>query len=137
MFEWKDSFSCNVSKVNTQHKKLFEIGGRLSDIVSLSDGVDHFDEMIAIMDELVAYTEYHFNYEEELMTKTGYLDLENHKIEHVFFMKKLKRLEKQDFDNNQTESAVKLIEFVADWIAAHIFQTDFQYREHFKNSGIN
>src|SRR4051794_13093995 len=101
MFEWKKSFSCKVNAIDDQHIKLFEIGSRLHDIVSLDDNTDHFDEITCILDELVDYTKYHFSFEENLMEKQGYGGFDLHKIEHDFFVKKLKKLEKSDYDENQ------------------------------------
>jgi hemerythrin len=136
MFEWRKSFSCKINDIDEQHIKLFEIGSRLYDIVSLNDTTDHFDEISSILDELMDYTEYHFRFEEDLMEKNGYGDFELHKIEHDFFIKKLKKLEKSDYDENQQEAMLKIVSFVADWISSHILKTDAQYISFFNEKGI-
>ncbi|MCX7709071.1 MAG: bacteriohemerythrin [Clostridia bacterium] len=136
MFKWRDSFSTNVAEIDNQHKKLFEIGSRLFEVASLKDDCDHYDEMMGILDELRDYTLYHFKFEENLMVENGYNNYENHKIEHDFFIKKLVRLEKSDLDNDQNESLIKMLNFVADWISSHILKTDMNYREHFNSRGV-
>ncbi|RCX09619.1 hemerythrin [Anaerobacterium chartisolvens] len=136
MFEWKANYSCNIEEIDNQHKKLFEIAARLYDLASLKDEYDHYDEIVAIINELEEYTVYHFAYEEKLMLESNYKDYETHKIEHDFFIKKIKRLEKMDMEEDQSNSVMKMIEFVADWISAHILKVDINYKEHFNSRGI-
>lgn len=52
---------------------------------------DGGDRMLlgSIIDELVDYTVSHFRTEEEMMKRTGYPDLENHKQIHQQFVDKL------------------------------------------------
>jgi hemerythrin len=136
LFAWRNSFSTNVQDIDDQHKKLFEIGGRLYDIAAAKDGYDHYDEITEVLDELKAYTIYHFGFEEEMMREQGYQNYDIHKIEHDFFIKKIKKLENKDLDENQDESVMEMIKFVADWITSHILKTDLQYREFFNSKGI-
>lgn len=136
-FKWKDEYSCGIAEIDSQHKKLFEIGTRLYDLASLDDRFDHYDEIVNTLEELRDYTVYHFGYEEKLMEKHGYSHLETHKIEHDFFVKKLVRLEKKDFDADQGKAVVEMLEFVSSWIAAHILKTDFNYREFFSGKGVH
>lgn len=127
MFEWKNSFSCKIKDIDEQHIKLFEIGFRLYEMVSLDDDTDHFDEITSILNELTDYTEYHFSFEEKMLEKEGYSDFEMHKIEHDFFIKKIKKLSKIDIDEDQKDAMLKMVAFVADWISSHILKTDAQY----------
>lgn len=136
-FEWKDSYSVNVDKINEQHKKMFEIGGRVSDLVLAKDGFDHYDEIMDILQELTEYTIYHFNFEERLMEKYGYEDLEAHRMEHVFFIKKIERFRKKDIDAEQDKVSVDLIAFVSDWITGHILSTDMKYKDYLNGKGVS
>lgn len=136
MFKWKESYSFNISEIDKQHKKLFEIGSRIYDLASLNDGYDHYDEIMQIFDELRDYTVYHFNYEEELMQKHGYEQFEKHKFEHDFFIKKMNRLEKSDIDEEQNKTLLNIISFVADWISGHILQSDTDYKDFMHANGI-
>lgn len=136
VFKWKDLYSCNIAEIDNQHKKLFEIGSRIFTLASLKDGYDHYDEIIAILEQLKDYTVYHFNYEEKLMESYKYENHETHKIQHDFFIKKLQKLEKRDIEGKQNESLMEIIAFVADWISGHILKTDMQYKEFFNSRGI-
>jgi hemerythrin len=132
VFEWKENFSVNNKDIDEQHKKLFEIGQRLYDLISSSGDYDRFDEIMAILDELSEYVKYHFEFEEKLMEKCQYSNLATHKMEHYFFMKKINKEKERDIDSSQKETLLRLVKFVADWIMQHILKEDMAYKEHFK-----
>lgn len=135
-FEWKDSYSVNVDKIDEQHKKMFEIGGRITDLVLAKDEYDHYDEIMSILQELTDYTIYHFSFEEKLMERYGYKDVDSHRIEHAFFIKKLEKFCMKDIDADQKAVSADLIAFVSDWITSHILTTDFKYRDHFNGNDL-
>lgn len=128
-FEWKESYCVNFNEIDKQHRKLFEIGSRVSNLVLAKDSSNHYDEMMEILQQLKDYTVYHFSYEEEQMERCGFEGLEGHKMEHAFMIRKLNRLSKKDIDKNQKEAILELISFVSDWITGHIMKTDMRYRE--------
>ena len=121
----------DVTEIDKQHKELFRIGGKIAELVMLKDEYDHFDEIMAILAELRDYTIYHFQFEEKLMNKYGYSELDHHKIEHLFLTKKIEKFESQDIDEKQGEAIIELVRFISDWIAGHILKTDMKYKEFF------
>ncbi|HHV99236.1 MAG TPA: hemerythrin family protein [Clostridiaceae bacterium] len=128
-FKWRDTFKLDIPEIDEQHKKLFEMGSRLYEIISLKDNYDHYDEIMQIIDELRNYAKYHFSYEEELMRKKNYENYEEHKIEHDFFIKKIARINVADIEEEQEKVMLEMATFIADWISGHILKTDKNYRE--------
>ncbi len=135
MFKWQDKFTSGIEEIDNQHRKLFEIGARIYDTASLNDDYDHYDELMSILQELIDYTQYHFGYEEKLFEQYNYQDAFAHKIEHDFFIKKLKRINTKDLDGSQGETFLQLVDFVTDWITGHILGSDMAYRECFLKGG--
>ena len=131
MFEWKDEYGVNVPEIDKQHRELFRIGRKIAELVMLEDDDDHFDEIMTILAELKDYTMYHFRFEENLMGKYGYSDIDRHKIEHLFLTRKIEKFESQDIDERQSEAINELVRFISDWISGHILKTDMKYREFF------
>jgi len=129
LFKWRDTFKLDIPEIDAQHQKLFEMGSKLYEIISLKDDCDHYDEIMQIIDELRDYTQYHFSYEEDLMRKKNYENYDTHKIEHDFFIKKLARIDIEDVENDQDKVMLEMVTFLADWISSHILKTDRQYRE--------
>ncbi|MDK2918356.1 MAG: hemerythrin [Candidatus Petromonas sp.] len=136
MFKWKEAFSCNVAEIDKQHKKLIELGSDLAIIVSAKDGLDHYDDIMRVLNELKDYTIYHFSYEEELMAKHGYEGLDNHKKQHNAFINKIVEIADKDIDENQKKVTMDILTFIADWIENHILKTDHQYKDFFNEKGI-
>lgn len=126
LFKWKNDYSCGIPEIDRQHKVLMEIGNRIYDQSTLKDRHDHYDEIMAILQELTDYTVFHFDYEEKHMQLGKYENYDEHKLEHDFFIKKIKRIERKDIDNMQVEALMELLEFVADWILTHIIKMDVQ-----------
>ncbi len=136
MITWKEEFSVNFEEIDNQHKRLFEIGSKIYDIIELNDNCDHYDEIMEILNELTDYTVFHFEYEENLLKNLGYTELEHQKFEHMFFVKKLRKLASKDIDKDQTESASDIAKFVIDWVSGHILKSDMKYKDFLKEKGI-
>lgn len=137
MFKWKDEFSVNVASIDEQHKRLFEIGSELDDLMALNDEYDHYDEIIDILNKLKDYTIYHFDYEEELFEKYDYEESVSHHFEHHFFIKRLEKLCKKDIDSQQQEAIHEIYTFILDWISEHILKSDMKYKDFLISKGVN
>ena len=129
IFKWKDRFNTGIDEIDNQHKRLFEIGTELYDLASSEDGIDNYDNIVALINELKDYTVYHFNYEEERMAKAGYSEISAHKEEHQQFIDKLNETEAKDIDMNQKQVLLDMIEFIIGWVSGHIVGTDFKYKD--------
>ena len=136
MIKWKEEYSCNIKEIDKQHKKLFEIGGRIYYTASIDDGYDHYDEIMDILNELTQYTVYHFKYEEDLFLRYTYPDYETHKIEHDFFVKKVGKLLSRDLDKGQYGVIIEIVNFVADWVSGHILKSDHAYKSYLNAKGV-
>lgn len=132
MFKWKEQYNTGLDEIDEQHQKLFKIGRRLYEITSLNDGVDHYDEIMEVLEELRLYTNYHFQYEEKLMEKNNYENFKIHKLEHKSFVNKVFKIDAEKVDEDQEMTTLEILKFVANWIEWHILKTDFQYATYLK-----
>ncbi|NLK98119.1 bacteriohemerythrin [Defluviitalea saccharophila] len=136
-FEWKDRYSLNIPEIDEQHQKLFEIGYRAYELAMINDGSDYYDEIMAIIDELLDYVEYHFEFEERLMERNLYSKFGTHCKEHNFYISKIKNMAHEEkIDDNQQEALLNILNFLSDWISNHILITDRQYVNEFKEKGL-
>ncbi|MCT4542929.1 MAG: bacteriohemerythrin [Vallitalea sp.] len=132
MLEWKEEYNLGVQEIDNQHKRLFDIAVNVGELTQeINEGIDCYDDYMDILNELVEYTIYHFDYEEIYMKKNNYNDDEFyvHQIEHKMFVKKLEEFKKTDFDTNQSENMDKMFAFLIDWIVHHIINVDSKYVE--------
>ena len=81
--EWNVQYSVGVPKLDRQHAYLFELAQRL---------VKHIDEKEILektIAELYRYVEQHFAYEESVMEKAHYDDVESHRKAHALMRTRL------------------------------------------------
>lgn len=116
-----DSFlSIGDYKIDSQHKKLFEIFENLLEALAEGKGKD---VILKVFDELSQYAIYHFNDEEELMEKINYPYFYIHKKEHQLFTANINYLierYKYEYYNVTSETA----DFLFHWLKNHIMAED-------------
>lgn len=127
-FQWKEEYNLNIEEIDKQHKKLMEIGRRAYDIAVIDDGYDRYDEIMTILDELLEYTKYHFEYEENMLKKYDYEHIHNQEEEHAFYVYKINDVaSREDIDDNQRKVVLEIIDFLSEWISKHIMVADREY----------
>ena len=138
MILWKDSFSCRVASIDTEHQCLFQLVGELFDIAkSAKAGYDPYDDLQSLFTRLTDYTIVHFTHEERLMDELGYDPEETarHKGEHAAFVQKVQHIAKYDLDKMQHKAIMETAAFAVNWIEKHILGTDHRYSEFFVTHG--
>lgn len=128
-FEWKDEYSINIGSIDAQHKKLFEIGNKLSELVFSKESFHNGKELLSILQELKKYTEHHFKYEENLMKMHGYVHFETHKNEHKTFFEKVHKAHNELNNYMEKDYFVYLIDMVSVWIINHILKEDMKFKD--------
>src|SRR5690554_5584983 len=79
MFVWDEIYRVGIPMVDEQHQRLFAIANRFHGAVERGETRN---ALLAIFDELLDYTAYHFAEEEQKMAEIGYPDLEKHRGYH-------------------------------------------------------
>lgn len=125
---WKDSFDLGIPPMDLQHRKLVGMIETAKNLISdAQDGIDCYDEIAQVLEELKNYTIEHFKDEEALMDLKGYTDLERHREKHNAFVLKVQEFLSSDIDYNQTEVLVGIVQFLLDWVVEHILYEDKKY----------
>jgi hemerythrin-like metal-binding protein/diguanylate cyclase (GGDEF)-like protein len=126
-FEWKTKYSVGIDSIDSQHKRMFEIGNRLSKLVFSEEPFDYNNELISIFQELNEYIDRHFKYEETYMKKHGYIYLESHVIMHNAFIEKVEKAYNTANNNKGQDHFMYLIDMVSSWITNHILTEDVKF----------
>ena len=130
---WDESYSVKIKSIDEQHKKLIDIVNKLHDAMSAGKSKEHIGD---ILNEVLDYTKYHFNYEEALMQKAGYEDLEGHKKIHNKFVSQI-----ENFCERQKKGdlflSFELSTSLFDWLINHIKGTDMLYTEKMLAQGLS
>ena len=114
-----------------------EIGKKAYEIAIINDSYDRYDEIVTIIDELLAYTKYHFEYEENMLKNYNYEHIHTQEEEHLFYVYKINEVaSRDDIDHNQKQVILDIIDFLSVWISNHIMLSDGKYAMYLKERGI-
>jgi len=131
-FTWTESMSVGVTEFDNHHKKLIELLNTLFD--AMKEGKSK--EVIGnVLDELVKYTEYHFQAEESKMKEFGYPGLAGQQAEHMKFVEQITAYDRK-YKSGDLLLSVDMLQFMKDWLSNHILKTDMAYKPFFANKGI-
>ncbi|OOM74464.1 bacteriohemerythrin [Clostridium puniceum] len=124
MINWKEDYELGVEHIDEQHEKLFEIADRAYKLLTNEFVTDKYDKIIEILEELKEYTIFHFKSEEDYMLSIGYKKFLSHKVEHENFVNTINGIDLSKIDSNQDVAVKNILEFVVNWIDAHILNED-------------
>jgi hemerythrin len=120
---WDDKFNLGIDTVDEHHRTLVEL------INAIYTSIEHpgnpaFAEK-ALLD-LHKYTDYHFDYEEQLMKEMNYPLYEDHVITHRQFRRQITDLKNQ-FARHQSVVDFDLVMLLKDWFMRHSQDEDREY----------
>ena len=119
IFPWNKSFETGIKEIDEQHKRMVNLINELT---------YHFIEdkeydIKSTFDELISYTQYHFNSEERILEK--YIKskdtLISHKKGHSNFLPKIMEIKEKYKNDNLNE---RILFFLIKWLAFHIIDDD-------------
>jgi hemerythrin len=124
MYEMKPEYMTGIDFIDKEHAQLFSIANRAYELLKNEFIPDKYDYIVEVVEELKAYTKYHFKNEEEYMISKGYRRLLSQKVAHEEFIKKIDSYSTDHIDENQRESLLGLLALLNDWLIEHIFRAD-------------
>ncbi|EAJ1253789.1 bacteriohemerythrin [Campylobacter lari] len=116
---WDQKYSINNTKIDVQHKKLFELAAKVEEI---SDRPIYQAELKKIIAEFFHYIKIHFQDEEAYMVKINYPYLNQHKLMHKQITKSMIKIIQSIKSTNDLKE--KLYTVVNSWLIEHIIQHD-------------
>lgn len=127
MFEWQDAYSVNINEIDTQHKRMFQLGASLYQMSKHVDTQYDSEALMDIIEELCEYTIYHFETEERHFDRYAYPDKENHEKQHRAFIDFLSKLNIDDIEHRTSDSLSNLLNYIEGWITNHILVEDQKF----------
>lgn len=131
--KWKDEYSVGIAHIDEDHKKLISLLNQFT--VAYDHAMSEAFEKEAL-EELIAYTQYHFEREEQMMSENDYPDFEVHKVKHQEMIKQVESF--VELYNEKGHDALQDIsEFLTVWLINHINGTDKEYSQYLNDKGIH
>ena len=129
---WDDRLSVGIEMIDNDHKKLLTLINNFETAVYYPTG-ERFER--EALEEVVNYTKYHFQREEDLMQKHGYPEYESHKRQHEEMISKVNGF-LAAYESHREDTVEKLTQFLKDWLINHIAGTDQRYGPYLRDKGV-
>jgi len=122
-FKWKDNFSVGIEVIDKQHRMFLEQLNSYHEKIS-----EHLDSktVAEFIDNLKAYVNIHFRYEEALMREHNYPQYYAHHQHHQYFVSRIIKFE-ESANKGDVRSIESMMEFMRDWFINHILQVDKEF----------
>ena len=121
MIQWSDAYSVGYATIDEQHKELIAIMNEVSQMIEEHD-LSYFN-IVEIITRLEDYIKLHFEYEESLMLKYDYTDIEAHASQHNHLRYKVFNTTIFEINTPQDFYTDTLAE-LTDWLMNHILLSD-------------
>ncbi|MBF0162142.1 MAG: hemerythrin family protein [Magnetococcales bacterium] len=118
---WKPGLSIGVTDLDNDHKMLIKMINRLFGAVL---SLDPARVVRAVLDELLAYVQVHFDREETHMRCHNYPDYVTHQKAHQHLLERVERF-RRNYEEGLTMNLREEIEVtLRDWLVMHIQEQD-------------
>ena len=123
MYQFTDDFLIGVDQIDNEHRRLFELVNEAANLLMRND-INRSDVNTILM-ELDEYAVLHFRHEEEYMKEINDPELPRQQEMHQQFVDKLKEINQGDKNTqDDKETLVNIVKFVARWLFTHIISSD-------------
>lgn len=122
---WSERYGVGDAVIDAQHKRLFELIGELRVAVEARSKPEG---LLGIVETLERYVAVHFHYEEQMLARSGYSDLEAHVQHHRRFARELSERASR-LRGGDPAQAASLLRWLMDWWDSHVLVKDRRYSE--------
>ncbi len=117
---WGQVLSVDVDEIDEDHKKLILLFNSLIHALRDSEPQAY---VVAVLEELINCTVWHFSHEERLMLKYHYADYELHKNEHTELIVSAREMQNKTVQSEQFLTENQVI-FLERWLTEHMLTLD-------------
>jgi hemerythrin-like metal-binding protein len=123
---WDDSWAVGIDDIDDDHKKLVKLIQKLFGALISAQGAVYVK---ALFCELIDYTKYHFQREEEIYAENNYDKLNKHKELHQSLIRQVLDMSRNIMEQGETEAVSdELFEFLKGWLINHIINEDLKFK---------
>lgn len=130
--EWSEKYSVGVAMFDEQHRVFF---GIINDLYGSIIERKEREVLGDIFDQLIKYTEFHFESEERYFDEFHYEHATEHRAAHQSLTERLFKL-KERWEVGQLDNPYEVMDFLEDWLVEHIMGMDRQYHDCFHAHGL-
>jgi hemerythrin-like metal-binding protein len=132
VFTWLPECSVGVKEIDEQHKQLISIMNTLFN--SIDDLVGE-KTLKDIINQIVAYAQYHFATEEKYFDLFNYEHTEEHKASHKKLLAHVSNFLSLPHKSIK-QASLDLLDYLQDWMNEHLLYEDKKYTKCFNEHGL-
>ena len=125
--DWSDDLSVGVEQIDEQHKKLVSLVNEMHEAITERRASEAAME---VLDQLILYTQTHFQMEEALMDLLEYEGFEEHKARHDELIEQVGEL-RTKLESGKASINFALMHFLKRWLTNHILGDDAEMGAYF------
>ena len=129
---WRNEYNINVAAMDLHHQNIFALGGVVFDAMEKKKGRPALEQAL---NELIAFTAFHFSEEEALLKTHGYSDSANHHKKHQRLLAQIGHI-RHHMEGPAIETAGNFAEFFRGWMLNHILAEDRKYGAFLNAKGV-
>ena len=120
LISWNEEFSVGIDSIDRQHTHMLGLINKIDALIQEGGGYEQF---APTLNELIDYTNQHFEYEEKLLDDNHCPDIDRHKRSHVRLRDELSKWQEK-VANAGPEEMRELMLFLRIWFPGHILNVD-------------
>lgn len=129
---WKEEYSVGIESLDNDHKKLINL---LNQFTTAYDYAMSEDFEREALNDLIAYTKYHFDREEQLLDANNFIGVEAHKKQHRAMISQVESFVTL-YDEKGHDALTEVSVFLQQWLINHINGTDKEYTQCLTDCGV-
>lgn len=119
---WRNDYEVGVPLIDKEHRRLFELVNEFHEAYLRGESRK---EIPKVLNQLVAYSEEHFQHEEGLMSDNDYPDIDRHRQLHSELITSVFEINEK-FAKDPSRASAETLQFVKDWLHDHILHDDME-----------
>ena len=125
LLSWSTQYLIGNDTIDEEHKELFRL---------INTFHDHWQEkrdrreVAQVLNQLITYTQMHFQHEESIMQQAEYPKLAEHQKIHDSMVETIFTLQ-QSFEDKNIHFEMDTMKFVKNWMVGHILENDYLFRD--------
>lgn len=123
LIEWSDDYIVGNAQIDDQHRYLFQLINAFYDAYMENQSRR---EVMRLLNQLIEYSESHFQDEEAIMRQAGYSEVDTHHHAHEGLYDQIFALNTK-FDDRALNPTHDTISFLRTWLTDHIMKEDMAF----------
>lgn len=125
--KWSEKYATGIERIDRQHQMIFQMAEDYRNWLKKGNGERTYGILIEFLDR---YCRSHFGFEERCMVQYRCPVAEKNKEAHATFLTLISDFrQRYETHGYQYTDAIKLIEFVDQWLDKHICHIDIRLRD--------